>query len=671
MLKSLQNYFVFTLVLIVIHTIFLSTSIRNIDFASGYAIGVFTALVISLLLLASNKLSIPLRLINGVITFALSIYAINSWTYTGNLSYDAAVAISQTNFAEALSYVLATVHFFGWVVVALFTALVVVLQPNRPMSFMYKNKWIHQIALYAALVIVAVSIFKVNYHVINRHYNFFYIMEATNDYHNKVMQMSKVFAERAKILDRERITTEFHGNVIFVLGETTSRFALSAFGYHRQTTPLLEKRIENNQAIAFKDVITPYTVTSIAVPHIISMMDYRKGQDINTPSAFDLLSIIKRAGFFTWWLSNQSRSSFNGNAVPIFGEQANVFVFKNQNIENGARADYDEVLLPYIKDAIDNKTIANNKFIIAHIMGSHTPYNARYPLGLKGSFDDETKEFYGNNASDYDTVSEFENTVLYTDKVLDTIYTYMDNNSQPYVMVYFSDHGEPFMKGKVHGPASSSMAEFNVPFVVYVNKAFKDMYPAKYQAILNAKDKPFNTEYFTHTMLDLLDVNFSYRDDTKSLFSDNYSIGKRTSLHGKINYDAPSTNTDYVLRTFNNLKMLKEKLPAEQYEKLVAYNVNTYGALDEAHFAEFTKVSYGLNGNNVCGGDKCSYNIKYDDYKVLADKMGIRLIKNDDVVHVAVDITNMLQLSDIDKIMEAMRSNPDKYIAVDFPSDFI
>lgn len=75
---------------------------------------------------------------------------------------------------------------------------------------------------------------------------------------------------------------------------------------------------------------------------------------------------------------------------------------------------YDEALLPLLKTADPSK----NNFIVIHIMGSHIYYNDRYPHEF-------SKWKKGPNP---EGIEAYANSQLYTDWLLQQIYTYGKDN---------------------------------------------------------------------------------------------------------------------------------------------------------------------------------------------------------------------------------------------------
>ena len=97
---------------------------------------------------------------------------------------------------------------------------------------------------------------------------------------------------------------------------------------------------------------------------------------------------------------------------------------------------YDEALLPLLETVDPTK----NNFIVIHIMGSHIYYNDRYP-----------HEFSKWKQGPYpDGQEAYANSQLYTDWLLQQIYTYGKDKLNLQAMVYFSDHGESLDKS--HNP---------------------------------------------------------------------------------------------------------------------------------------------------------------------------------------------------------------------------
>lgn len=291
-----------------------------------------------------------------------------------------------------------------------------------------------------------------------------------------------------KICHKEKIYSELIGDgkfdiisspeenlcpiVVFVIGEASNVSHWQLFGYKRQTTPLLSKR---KNIILFEDVLSSANLTSIALPMLISRStpkDFTKWQKEGT-----LMHLFKKAGFYTAWLGNQSSQI---PIVQVILKCSDYQFHSGKEIDNFSS--YDEILLPKMETYLQSIDKENRgAFVVVHTMGSHFLYDARYPQ----SFDiyepnirkltniESLKAKYHN-----ERINSYDNTILYTDYILDKMISQIDSLSRPAVLVYIADHGEALGEinpsHKLHGLELPLKDELEVPLIIAYNKTYAE-----------------------------------------------------------------------------------------------------------------------------------------------------------------------------------------------------
>lgn len=119
-----------------------------------------------------------------------------------------------------------------------------------------------------------------------------------------------------------------------------------------------------------------------------------------------LLEVAEKAGFETVWISNQVQYGAFDTPISIIADEANQQKWINNTV--GAKVDinfYDEKLV----EEIDNINITDKMLIVIHLMGSHAPYEDRYPSNF-AKFGIVNK------------VDRYDNSILYTDYVMSLIF---------------------------------------------------------------------------------------------------------------------------------------------------------------------------------------------------------------------------------------------------------
>lgn len=269
------------------------------------------------------------------------------------------------------------------------------------------------------------------------------------------------------------------GTVILVIGESASREYMKVYNpdFEYDDTPWESKERNTNQDFVFYDnVYSSYVQT---VPSLQRALTERNQYD-DKPflSSASVLDIAKKAGYHTYWLSNQGLYGEYDTPIALIAKTADTPKWAHESFEFSDK--YDEAVLPLLK-TVDPNT---NNFVVVHLMGSHIYYNDRYPS--KFSIFKKTNPPTG--------VEAYANTLLYTDYILEEIYKYGKENLNLQAMVYLSDHGESLTKS--HNPDIFDFDMTRIPFWVYLSPTYQKAYPET-SAILKSRQKA----YFTNDLL--------------------------------------------------------------------------------------------------------------------------------------------------------------------------
>lgn len=308
--------------------------------------------------------------------------------------------------------------------------------------------------------------------------------------------------------------------VIFILGESTNRNHMSLYGYSLDTNPKLEKR----KLYVFDDTISPHAITLLSLQKIFTFYNHEsKGEWY---SYTDLFRILKEAGYHTFWLSNQDHTA----GVNTF---CDTIKFTQSFMQGTVDALYDETLLPLLEESLKSGYAKN--FYVIHLMGTHTYYHKRYP-----------NEFDVFSASDEKGLSllkgktraSYDNAVLYNDYIIDEIIKLFEDKNA--IVFYISDHGEdvyddnPDKPVRAEGLISRSLLE--VPFIIWVSQEFSHAYPELEKRIASAIHRPYMTDDFIHTLLDIMSIETPEYDPARSIINESFDVTRPRIYSGHI-YD--------------------------------------------------------------------------------------------------------------------------------------
>ncbi len=251
--------------------------------------------------------------------------------------------------------------------------------------------------------------------------------------------------------------------VVFVIGETTRWDHMGLLGYERDTTPKLSK--EKN-LVAFRgescDTATKLSLRCMFVRE--GGTDEGPGRTLKEQNIF---SVLKELGFSSELFAMQSEVWFYNNT------NADNFAFREQigsEKQNQGKSVDDMLLIPELKKSLDRHPQGKH-LVVLHTKGSHYLYSQRYPR----SFARYQPECMGvdDTCSKAMLINAFDNSVLYTDTVLDSVYDQLRDKKA--IVFYASDHGESISENMhLHGtPRHMAPPEqFRVPMIIWASDKY-------------------------------------------------------------------------------------------------------------------------------------------------------------------------------------------------------
>lgn len=300
---------------------------------------------------------------------------------------------------------------------------------------------------------------------------------------------------------------------VLVIGETSRADNWQLAGYDRQTNPRLSKR---SSLVFYGNVLSQSNTTHKSVPLIMSPVSVETFND-SIYYTKGILSAFNQAGYNTAFISNQSR---NHSFIDFFAREAQVMEFLNDD----GMHHYDMELLPRLKDFIENSSAAK-LFVVLHTYGSHFNYTDRYTPDFEVFMPDNKTSANRDNRPQL--INSYDNTIRYTDAVLDSVISTVESLECPAALVYLSDHGEDIFDDNrdrfLHASPVPTYYQIHVPMILWTSREFDALYPDK--SDLARKHARFNVasnDVAYHTLLDLAGVKTSDVDYSKSLVNASY-----------------------------------------------------------------------------------------------------------------------------------------------------
>ena len=306
--------------------------------------------------------------------------------------------------------------------------------------------------------------------------------------------------------------------LVLVIGESTNRQRMSLYGYPRSTTPELDKL--KDQLAIFDNVITPRPYTIEALQQVLTFADEQNPDlYLSTPS---LVSVMKQAGYKTFWITNQQTMTKRNTMLTTFSEQADEQVYLNNNRNQNA-AQYDgDVIEPFNKALAD---AAPRKLIVVHLLGTHMSYQYRYPPTFD-KFKDRNGVPPGVRDDQVPTYNSYDNAVLYNDFVVSSLikdYAKSDPNG---FLLYLSDHGEDVFDSVGHNTLGRNENKptapmYTIPFMAWASPKWRENHDWNLAGDLQ---RPYSSSHLIHTWADLAGLSFDELDRSKSVVSDSFKV---------------------------------------------------------------------------------------------------------------------------------------------------
>jgi len=296
------------------------------------------------------------------------------------------------------------------------------------------------------------------------------------------------------------------GTVIVVIGESASRTFMKAYtpSFPFDDTPWLGARMKDPDFVVFRHVYSCWSQTVPVLQRALTeQSQYNDKEFYNSTS---LIDVAKKAGYDTYWFSNQGRYGQYDSAITLVAKTADRAEWVDDSYLFTEK--YDENLLAYLPQIDPTR----NNFIVLHIMGSHIYYNNRYPA----SFSRWVNEAGGaaTNAESY------ANSILYTDDNLRRVFEYARDHLNLQAMVYFSDHGEDLEIS--HNPDVFNFHMVRIPMFVYLSPAYQAAEPQVLETLRSHESQYFTNDMIYDTVAGILCAQSNHYDATQDFSSPAY-----------------------------------------------------------------------------------------------------------------------------------------------------
>ena len=314
-------------------------------------------------------------------------------------------------------------------------------------------------------------------------------------------------AEKVEILSNKA----GHDNtaIVLVIGESSQADYWQLDGYPKKTTPRLTARHNAGELINFSKHMSTAEATYLAVPSLISPNEQPIVFD-NTKLRKSVVSVMHAAGYSTGWLSVQSPQPASAEADATDFDTD----FFNYRIQSA----YDEKLVGSASNWLRLHQDANT-FLVLHTLGSHLPFEHRYPEAFDTWRRDKSAHYPQSQST-----ANYENTINYTDYVLDQLIKTLEKEHRPTILVFASDHGESLMKGvsRARGPIQDVL---HVPFFIWGNSLWRNQHPTTWAALRDKEADDIVTHHFNvvPTLTSLLGIDYKGKPYNRDLLNRSFT----------------------------------------------------------------------------------------------------------------------------------------------------
>lgn len=208
---------------------------------------------------------------------------------------------------------------------------------------------------------------------------------------------------------------------VMVIGESARRDALGAFGGRWHNTPFASEA--KGQFFVNYTSAASSTQKSLGLTLNLVVDGKPLYQD-------NIISLANRAGFDTWWFSNQGQIGKYDTPIASIARRADHVQFLKQGDFEADKSTSDNDLLKLTPDAL-KRPVDAPRLLIYHIIGSH-------PKAC-----DRTKGKYASFVHSKET-SCYLYSITQTDSFLQQLQQQLQNSGLSYSLIYFSDHGMAF-----------------------------------------------------------------------------------------------------------------------------------------------------------------------------------------------------------------------------------
>ena len=370
--------------------------------------------------------------------------------------------------------------------------------------------WIATAIAAGMTVFMTVYLFK-QHHGLMVRTGVFNLYNVVKDY---VRSNSSYAADTEQRLSRLSVTPlgEPYGKpstVVMVIGESASRDYMSAFSEtDKDTTPWMKAMTADEQhCVAFPNAYSCDIQTVPSLERALTEYNQYDGGQFHTSCS--IVDIAHKMGWRVHWYSNQGHLGAADTPTTLVADTADVAKWTHQELN---KIQYDENLIGFL-DEIDSN---QNNLVVLHLKGSHFNFENRFPA----------KERLWGKAGDDDDITNYENSIRYTDGVLSRFFDYCRSRLNMQAMVYFSDHG--CVPDRHRLPNFGGFGDTRIPLWIWMSDEYAEKHPKRATSLKANRDAYWTNDLAYELMCGVMDIESDNFRECNSLASATYKHTRNT-----------------------------------------------------------------------------------------------------------------------------------------------
>lgn len=295
---------------------------------------------------------------------------------------------------------------------------------------------------------------------------------------------------------------------VVIIGESLNKEHMGLYGYHRNTTPILDSLYDAGKFIKYTEAFPTNTHTMKVLSMALTSANHANQLDPNASPS--VLEVLNAADVETYWLTNQMPGGIWDNTVAVLSESADhIQSFNTYWGEDVKTSGLDGELTVALKEILSNG-VEQNTAIFIHLMGNHGVYADRYDDAHERYTKDVERKNFGEKQRWSPHVNSYDNSVLYNDMVVSKILMTVQEAGGISSCIYLPDHSEDVLEVKGHSQHQFTYAMLQVPMLVAASEDYKLTYPERYKYLTEHADRAFSSDLLHDLVIGMAGVETSH-----------------------------------------------------------------------------------------------------------------------------------------------------------------